>query len=101
MAAFCICGICIPYSVIWPFILLIVKRVYEIIFPASSKTKQVEEDNAMNASEKPCKVKSCCIQKEEAWYLESIEEWKSLMEDEKKVFAKFTGSLQFILLVIW
>ena len=28
----CICGVCIPYSVLWPFILILLKPLYEFLF---------------------------------------------------------------------
>lgn len=37
MAVLCICGFCIPYSVVWPFVLLLLKQLYTFFFPGASK----------------------------------------------------------------
>jgi thioredoxin 1 len=35
MAMLCICGICIPYTVLWPIVVLFLKQIWSFIFPAA------------------------------------------------------------------
>lgn len=37
MAMLCICGVCIPYTVLWPIVLLFLKQIWAFIYPAAPK----------------------------------------------------------------
>lgn len=94
MAVLCIGGCCIPYSVIWPFLLLILKKIYEFCFPGTAVTKKVEETKEEKSS-------SCCCSttaedklpsRETVFYLSSSEEYDQLLSGGGKVFMRFTAT---------
>ncbi|KAJ1404572.1 thioredoxin-like protein [Ochromonadaceae sp. CCMP2298] len=51
MAVLCICGICIPYSVVWPFVLLLLKQLYSFFFPAKANGEAKVTDASGKAVE--------------------------------------------------
>jgi hypothetical protein len=51
MAMLCLFGICIPYSVIWPFILLFFKQIWDYIYPSNNKKGKESFINDKNDNE--------------------------------------------------
>ena len=43
----CICGVCIPYSLIWPFILMLLKKVYDVFFPPGKNDKKSDKKESL------------------------------------------------------
>jgi thioredoxin 1 len=76
---------CVPWSVLWPFVILILTRFYEIFFPkskASEPKKEVEPSGCCATIEPEHKT---------AFYLTENMDWKKMISAKKKTFAKFTA----------
>ena len=89
MALLCLFGVCIPYSVTWPFILLFVKQIWEYISPAKKdkKTKINKEadcvDNGNNGSE---------FQNIGSVNFDRSMDWDRIIDGERKTIVRFTAS---------
>ena len=84
MAVLCICGICIPYSVLWPLVLVFLKQIWGFIFPSPKKKKgeSTEEDEP-----KP-QVKDHMGVLE----LKPDMDWNHIIRNDKTTIAKFTAT---------
>ena len=100
MALLCLFGVCIPYSVIWPFILLFLKQIWEYVSPTKRENK-----NSKNNSDGS--VDSQCFTKPEqetsnnfeevgsvlgSVYLDKSMDWEKIIESERKTVVRFTAS---------
>lgn len=56
MSMICICGICIPYTVLWPIVLLFLKQIWSFVYGNDKKAKKV--DGADNAKTNTRETKS-------------------------------------------
>lgn len=45
MAMLCICGICIPYTVLWPIVLIFLKQVWSFFVPSSKSAKELKKSS--------------------------------------------------------
>jgi thioredoxin len=96
MAVLCICGVCIPYTLIWPMLLLLLQKIYSLVMsiiskekpsisPAEPKGKPTKE-SAINLSELPLKSND-----EEIPYLSNIDNWTELTSGDRYAIVKFTA----------
>ena len=98
MALLCLFGVCIPYSVIWPFILLFLKQIWEYISPTKRENK--------NTKNTGCDDSQCIIMPEHkasskfeekgpdagSFYLDRSMDWQEIIESERKTVVRFTAS---------
>ena len=102
MAVFCICGICIPYSVFWPLILLILKPVLEFFaktfgWEFGGKKKN---NSSQCTSETSVTASVCCTTKTTTdvivptglFDLESEEQYAAAINENQTTFVRFTSS---------
>jgi thioredoxin 1 len=101
MSLCCIGGVCIPYTVIWPFILLILKQLWGYFYPAEDKKKTDGITNDISGS---AEGNSCCKKEDagndiidtfsetaEALYLTDEMNWERIISQEKKIIVRFTA----------
>ena len=106
MAVFCICGICIPYSVFWPLILLILKPVLEFFaktfgweIGGKKKNKDDNPPSCTSVSETSVSASVCCTTKTSdvdvptgIFDLESEEQYATAINEKEITFVRFTSS---------
>lgn len=85
MSMLCIFGCCIPYSVLWPLIMLALKQVVDLLFPKSRKGAVVsaEEVNVrpeVDDSSRPVVV------------FDKSMDWKQLTGSHRPVIVRFSAS---------
>lgn len=96
MAMLCICGVCIPYSMIWPLIVLALREVYVFFFgkpkagpgdalPAATASPQ----EAVAAGDAKVTVRDAY---EEPIVLSSEAHWQEVLSSHQPVFARFTAT---------
>lgn len=88
MAMLCICGVCIPYSVLWPLVLLTLRQIWSFFFGKPSP-KTGEKDK--NRSDKETDNSPAVI-KEGVIALSAAHEFKELIAQSNLTFAKFTAN---------
>jgi thioredoxin 1 len=90
MTAICFCGICIPYSVILPFILFIFKPIWEFIKKFLVVKSDDNKTQSTNSEDKGCsEVTNVFADKNHLVYDSSIQ-WKSLIKRDLLI-VRFTA----------
>lgn len=95
MAMLCICGVCIPYTVLWPFVLLILKQIWGFISPSSKTTEKKTVEEAESKG-------SCCQKNTTNILSESNEaktpldykndmDWDDVVNNKKTTIFRFTA----------
>ena len=106
MAVFCICGFCIPYSVFWPLILLILKPVLEFFAKTfgwelgEMKKKNDNNPQCTSVSETSVTASVSCTSKTDTdailptglFDLESEEQYAAAIKESRTTFVRFTSS---------
>eukprot|EP01040_Poterioochromonas_malhamensis_P010375 gene10375-11291_t len=88
MAVFCCFGVCIPYSVFWPLVVIALREVWAFFFGKSTK----KEDKVDNKEAAECSSDSCCSQGGgHLGYLTNDMDWNKLIKDSNVLFVKFTA----------
>jgi thioredoxin-like negative regulator of GroEL len=83
MAMLCICGICIPYTVLWPIVVLFLKQIWFFIFPAGKAAQKKSTEKASIGDEKV-----------EAGVLNDYKsdmDWESVISGRKPTIFRFTA----------
>jgi thiol-disulfide isomerase/thioredoxin len=94
MAVLCICGVCVPYTVLWPVVLLLLKPIidyFQCLFGFAKKVENVENYK--------CKVKdgnNCCEIKvpegrSGTFSLNSDDDFSSITNGRRITFVRFTA----------
>lgn len=89
MALLCLFGVCIPYSVIWPFILLFLKQVWEFVFqkPKVKKNKGTDGDEILaNKDILEIDLHGSSV------YLTKSMDWNAIISRERFTIVRFTAS---------
>jgi thiol-disulfide isomerase/thioredoxin len=90
MSVFCICGVCVPYSIFWPFLLIILKPIFEYIQKVFGIEKKKVEGKAACSSEPTCcNVKQA---KRGTFNLTDSDDWSALSSSTDLTFIRFTAS---------
>ena len=84
MSVFCIGGICIPYSVIWPFILIALKQIWDWISGGKTKVSNLDQ---IKANQSSTKIEGPLG----AFYLTKDFDFDALINEEFVVFVRFTA----------
>lgn len=109
MAAICIGGICIPYSMIWPVILFVLREIYNFFFGGKSeKNNKIEGNNCTVKCENGvCSLDSTSpspvdasdstspstdVHGEGSRALKDDSEWNTLIASCRPVFVKFSAT---------
>ena len=87
MAALCICGVCIPYTALIPFILVALREIWYFFFGKPSKT--AEEKNCCQSEET---VDSQSFQGGHLGYLTKDQDWNQVIGGNQPAFVKFTAT---------
>ena len=85
MAVLCICGVCVPYSVLWPVLLLFLKPILDNFRSFFGLEKQKSEEKAVK----------CCSnnsQRVGTYNLRSADEWCDIKNGGKLTFVRFTAT---------
>mmetsp|Transcript_20058 Transcript_20058/g.19352 ORF Transcript_20058/g.19352 Transcript_20058/m.19352 type:complete len:183 (-) Transcript_20058:85-633(-) len=88
MAVICICGVCVPYSVLWPLVLLMFKPIFDYVkafFGYSDKHAEKE----ITAGAGCCPVKDG---KSGTFSLSSDDNWSTISNASSLTFIRFTAS---------
>ena len=90
MAVICICGFCIPYSTLWPILLLFLKPLFDYLRALFGvKAKQSADDMVS------CNAPSCCnsqLEKTGTFDLTADDNWIALRNKPNLTFVRFTAS---------
>ena len=90
MALLCCFGVCIPYSVIWPFVLLFLKQIWEYFVPKKSNTKKSDISTSSEI-----KTLETVVDSEHAQMSISLDknmDWESIINCKRKTIVRFTAS---------
>ena len=91
MAVCCLFGVCIPYSVLWPVILLILKPIFEY-FGFSWNTKKKTETPSIDCCAKDTSKIADTLSRVGRFDMSSDDNWKSLISSNRPTFVKFTAT---------
>jgi thioredoxin 1 len=100
MSLCCIGGVCIPYTVIWPFILLILKQLWSYFYPTVDDKKKTDGLTSDTKESKACCKHSdtgsdiiidTFSETSEALYLTDDMNWERIISQEKKTIVRFTA----------
>ena len=90
MAMLCICGVCIPYTVLWPIVLLFLKQIWAFIYPAGAKPEKKLEKVAGTE----CCAKSTSKSESLTWkplnYSSSLD-WEEVIASDTPTVFRFTA----------
>ena len=89
MALLCCFGVCVPYSVIWPFILLFLKQIWEYFVPKKSNAKKPDTSNS---SEIKTVKTADSGNAQVSVYLDKNMDWESIISCKRKTIVRFTAS---------
>jgi thioredoxin 1 len=109
MAALCICGVCIPYSFIWPIILFAFKEVYSFFFGGKKSDSSPVSDSGLCCKDGVCELPAkkddnikesnadLNVEKKkqiqtESQIVKSDEEFQSIINQTSLVFVRFTAT---------
>mmetsp|Transcript_31034 Transcript_31034/g.23078 ORF Transcript_31034/g.23078 Transcript_31034/m.23078 type:complete len:178 (+) Transcript_31034:63-596(+) len=87
MGSLCICGVCIPYSVLWPMILLFLKQVWDLFH---GKPKETVENHSKRSKSEKDELSSKAS--EYGGYigdLESMEQYQNLFQNSDQSNSVF------------
>lgn len=90
MSVLCVCGVCVPYSIFWPFLLIILKPIFEYIQKLFGVEKKKVEEKATCSSES-----TCCNAKQirsGTFNLTDTDDWSALSSSADLTFIRFTAS---------
>lgn len=94
MASLCICGFCIPYSVLWPALLFLLKQIWDLI-----RGVKKEEANSDVAKGEESATKGSTTKSEYCGYLgdlKGMDQYQALIRNSENTEAffilKFTAS---------
>lgn len=90
MAVICICGFCIPYSTLWPFVLLFLKPLFDYLRTFFGVEAKKSQDDLVS-----CNATSCCkpqIEKSGIFDLTADDNWNILRNKPSLTFVRFTAS---------
>lgn len=73
MSMICICGVCIPYTALWPLLLLFFQQIYRYFYPVHDEKGKTGKIEKMETKGTPV-VDSCCSNKSSAKNAENIDE---------------------------
>lgn len=90
MAVLCICGICIPYSVLWPIVLLFLKQVWSFLFPGAKQSKEIEQDQSTAANKD--ETTKAAVDQIGVVNLTHDMNWENIIKSDKVTVAKFTAN---------
>jgi thioredoxin 1 len=88
MAMLCLFGVCIPYSVIWPVLVLFLKEVWTYFMGKSAKEEKAKSVTSTNMST----TTTTTVATGYLGNLESEEQWTTILQSGKLTFAKFTAT---------
>ena len=85
MAVLCVCGVCVPYSILWPVLLLFLKPIIDSFRSFFGLGKQKCEEKAVD----------CCSggsQRLGTYNLGSTDAWSDIKNGSKLTFVRFTAT---------
>jgi thiol-disulfide isomerase/thioredoxin len=88
MAMLCICGICIPYSVLWPLLVVALREIWYFFFGRSKAAEMTETEESKQLNKEAS---------DQEWtggykgYLTKDMKWKQLIGGSNPLFVKFTA----------
>lgn len=77
MSAFCFCGICVPYSVIWPLVLFLIKPIYEFVLKFFGWDKVKDQNGSMCCKDGVCSFTPDSVKNSEKSSQSSSQDCKS------------------------
>lgn len=88
MSMLCIFGFCIPYSVLWPLLLLVVKQVADLLFPKRRKGAVVSAEEVDVRAEVQLNDDSS----RQVVVFDKSMDWKRLTGSQRPVIVRFSAS---------
>ena len=89
MAVLCICGVCVPYSIFWPVLLIFLRPVFDYLKAFFGIKGKCEQDKVKSAAG------SCCGGKQEksgTFTLTEDDDWSTIANGSNLIFVRFTAS---------
>ena len=85
MAMLCLFGVCIPYSVIWPLIILFLKQLWCFLWPIKKEKKERITSADINITDE-------LYNSSQSFYLTKSISWSNLIRIDKIIFIRFTAN---------
>jgi thioredoxin 1 len=90
MSVLCICGVCIPYSIFWPFLLILLKPVYAALQSIFGLTPKKSAESDLKLPVGTCCAKSAATTR--IFNLAKTDNWTAISKGPDLSFVRFTAN---------